>query len=214
MAAEWHRLMGLKGVAAQNDKMATLAFAAARNIEPLYKLPGSMQPEGLGVAEKYGSFDVDTGEFEIIEPGEIQFDGRPGTKRPLSWPSIVQVFDENGSVTSTTFLTPSQPVPDYPKQAKMGGGEPTELPVTPEPLPVERGKPEPKMPVLAATGGAAVLATTFFVMASASHGKWADTSTPYSDLEALENKTNMLTTLSLVSGVATVGLGVTVVATW
>jgi len=210
MAADWHRLMGLVALVQQDEPGAQRAFAAARTIEPYYRLPPSLNRESLGVEAAYQALPVDTVATQEILSGGIQLDGRPARERPVDLPTIAQVFRDDGSVQQTAWVPPGASLPDYAIAAPTAGIAAIEI----DPLPTG---PRPKhlsKPLLGGAGGALVTSGLLFAAASASHARFADPATPYADLNSLEKRTNSLTTASAVAGVVGLGLGVGVVATW
>lgn len=215
MAADWHRLMGLVALVSQDEPGAQRAFAAARTIEPNYRLPPSLNRESLSVDAAYQALPIEAVATEEILSGGIQLDGRPARERPIELPTLAQVFRDDGSVQQTAWVRPGEPLPDYAIALPTAGIAAIQIePLAAEPLPTG---PRPKhisRPLLGGAGGAIVTSGLLFAAASVSHERFADPATPYADLNGLEKRTNSLTTASAVAGVVGLGLGVGVVATW
>ncbi|MEQ1508281.1 MAG: hypothetical protein ABMB14_38980, partial [Myxococcota bacterium] len=103
------------------------------------------------------------------------------------------------------------PVPGY-------AATPTPEPVVAAlPAPVERaGRParSARIPLAVATGAAATAAGAAYGGAWATRSRWADPDTPDASLASLEARTNTLSVLSAVGGVAALGLGAALVVSW
>jgi hypothetical protein len=62
LAAEIHRTKGIRAVS-ERDPEAPLVFAAARTIEPAYKFPSTLIPEGNPVRLAYAEVDTSKGRW-------------------------------------------------------------------------------------------------------------------------------------------------------
>ncbi len=219
LAAELHRIFGLRGAINRDPVVTTQAFAAARSLEPNYTFPVEMVPEGSPVLTDYKTIDLATGEFTAMaQPrmGRLEFDGRPSLRRPNSWPTLAQYVDVSGKILWTNYLTPSDEFPFYAGSlAAAGDGTPSG---TGDGQPIVIDPPgldiEPNMPLAAAAGGAIVIAGGMFLGASMNRGRFDDPSTPEADLEGIRKSTNSLVVASALSGGVALGLGAAVVFTW
>ena len=212
--AEYHRLIGLKSSILGDTEKAAQAWGAARALEPLYTWPPEYEAEINGVFTPYTTLDVSSLETSNHPPaasGYLMFDGRPGQARPTTVPTVVQKVGDSGTVEQTVYLWPGDEMLVYeafraPTGPEVVTGDLGTLP-PPEGRDVNR-------PLLASAGGAAVLGAVLWGAAALQHRQWADPSTDYAELAALEKRTNGLMVGATVAGVAAAGLGVTVVATW
>jgi hypothetical protein len=229
LAAEMHRFEGLLAFVDRQPARSTTAFAAARAIEPNYRFPESIVPSGNPVLEDYEALDPDAAAFEAVaEPvdGSIQFDGRPSAQRATAYPTLVQLVDASGRVTTTTYLWPGDPLPAY--EARPGP-----LPV---PMPdrsgdgnvssvgtgsggssvinvVDRG---PNVPLLAGAIGGLVASGLVYGSAALVHKRYDDPETSFEDLNRLRSTNNGLVLTSGAIAAVSVGVGTTAffVARW
>jgi len=211
--AEIHRTKGIRAFG-ERDPMAELMFAAARTIEPGYRFPTTLVPEGNPIRTTYQSVDTSSvPREEVPRPGsgDLRIDGYSSNQRPTSWPTLVQYLEPNGSVGFTAYLAPDEPIPDYPLVP------PPPDPAFPMPLPVPTPAPQPqpqpqtssrsaRVPLLVAAGVTGIGASIAYGMAGAGHRKFNDPTTPDSELDALRGQTNTLVLVGAFGGVATVGL--------
>ena len=200
VAAEVHRFLGLRAFG-DRDPDTRLYFAAARSIEPYYEFPASLIPPGNPVRAVYA--DLETGQGlgrDVPEPAEgyLQFDGRTTLKRPVTWPTLMQRFDEAGQVVFSAYLAPDDPTPVYPVNEET----PVEVPPTPS------GPPALRLPLLVGTATAALTTGVLYGMAGSAEARFKDPNTPDASLVRLERTANTLVIVSGVTGAATVGLGI------
>ena len=116
LAAELHRMVGLRGFLERDEDAAALAFVAARSIEPDYTFPLTVVPEHHPVQELYLELDPARGTTLVLAPpaeGSIRLDGRRAESRSTSWPQLMQVVSGTGGVVSTDYVWPSEPTPFY-----------------------------------------------------------------------------------------------------
>ncbi len=206
LSAEVHRLVGLQGAVDRDATRTTQAFAAARSLEPEYRFPVEMVPEGSPVLDDYVAIDVSNGTYdELLKPasGHLQIDGRPGRLRPNAWPAVVQYFDAGGDVVWTKYVWPKSSLPSYPLPD-------LELRVDPPPPLPDR----PPIEIAAAAGGAAILATGLLVGAELNRRRFANPETDDARLPALQKRTNRMVVGSVASTGVALGLGVAVLLTW
>lgn len=117
IAASLHRMVGLRAFLEREDEDAALAFAAARTLQPAYTFPRTVVPEQHPVQELYTRHDPSAGTTMVLAPtsdGHLRFDGHRAELRSTSFPQLFQHMDATGAVTTTVYLWPGQPTPDYP----------------------------------------------------------------------------------------------------
>jgi len=217
LAAEIHRYVGLKAVLSRDFDSAAMAFAAARSVEPQYRFPASLVPDGNPIHDVYSQFDMEAASDEEVPPpaqGQLKFDGTVGVARSTSWPTIVQLVDDEGSVTATVYVYPGDIMPSYPPRV---AGEPAPDPFAIAPPPPRETKSGPNVPLLATAGGAIALSGVFAGLAASSEATFWNESTPDSELPGLRGRINTFVALSAVTGTVAVGSGVAGIAltgTW
>ncbi len=214
-AASIHRMQGLRAFVDRDPERATQAFAAARTIEPAYRFPELLVPEGHPVLRDYDAIPIDAPVVvEIPKPagGYIQVDGRTAYERPTAWPVLVQIVSDEGAVRDTAYLRPSDPLPQYTVEEKVsrpvaaagtdtvGGG--------PEPVPVTVG---PSVPIAALGGVALITSGVMYLVANGASKAYHDPSTAYTELDGLRSRTNSMQVASVGLAAAGAGIGVTAV---
>ncbi|MFH1464000.1 MAG: hypothetical protein ABIO70_06425 [Pseudomonadota bacterium] len=206
MAARFQRTMGLRLLLDREMDQARRAFAAARFIEPGYRFPETLVPQGNPVHDEYQSFPVDNPALEVVpapQRGHLAFDGREGLQRPASWPTVVQLFDEQGAVLASAWLWPGEPLPTY---APRPEAEPLVAPPAPH---------RPPLALLAGAGASAVASVTLLALSRHAAATWADPATHgQEDLDRLRGQANGLLLASGGAALFTAGLGVAVAVTW
>ncbi len=194
LAAEYHRFRGLEAFVDKDPAQSTLSFAAARSIEPGYRFPESFVPPGNPVLAEYSAIDIDAGESDTVgapKVGRIEFDGRESLERATSWPTLVQLFADDGSVTYTGYLTPGDALPEY-------DAKPIVLP--------DGSKKGPNMGLLGGGIGGVLLSGVFYGLGASSRARWSSSETPVEDLDGLRSTTNAMQTASIAAGIVGVGL--------
>lgn len=211
-AAGVHRALGIHHFVFGDVEGAELSFAAARSIEPNYRFSSNLVPEGNPLRQTYMAMPLERRRVEAAPPaeGRLTFDGREGLERTTSWPTILQVFDVDGSVRATRYLTPGEPLPDYPLRpvANIDGDDLNKGRFT------LRWPPRPGLAIGA--GAAAVIAGGAWAWAAHTEDVYLDPTTPYADLDALRARANGLTVVSwgLGAGAVGMGAGAILVARW
>jgi hypothetical protein len=206
VAAELHRTEGLAAFVDRNPERASLAFAAARSLEPSFVFPTSLVPEGHPVARAYDEAQWTTEAIDLVPPkrGHLAFDGRERTSRPADQPTVVQVFHDDGRVSDTAYLWPGDPMPAY-AAAETGVSLATEDTAT-----KQRSRARGWW---IGAGASALAAGVFYGANMAVHDKYEDPNTPVDQLDDLRAANNALAVASGVSLAGAVGLGVTAVVT-
>ncbi len=219
MAAHVHRMMGLRSFVQRNQDQARQAFAASRVLEPEFTWPEELIPWGHPLLAIYAALDTEAAAFETPpapEAGWVYMDGRPSEPRPLEWPTIMQVSDGEGAIQLSSYLWPSQPLPDYGTTstvsvvAPAAAGDSTsasDIPITgaATATTVRNG---PRGWAIATAGGAAVASGVLYALAARSGQDYQDPATPYADLEATRRRTNGLVLASAGAAGVAVGTGV------
>ena len=199
-----HRMMGLRAFVDQKPEKAQQAFGAARSIESAYRFPETMVPPGHPIMSAYEALDVSepvTKDVPTAENGYFQFDGRPTQSRPISLPTVVQLFNAEGAVEVSAYIWPEDGMLDYEQ------GTPTLAPGV-SPVVVD-GRPKgPNLPLAVGAGAAALLSGVAYGLASSAQGQFNDPAASYDDGAALRSKTNTFIIVSGGAGAAAVGLGV------
>lgn len=201
LAAEVHRLEGLRGFLDKDPAQATRAFAAARRIEPAYRFPTTMVPENNPVLEDYEAIEVSQLVESPVGPpesGTLTLDGREQLTRVEKLPVVAQYRDQQGGVVFTEYVAPSAALPNYPLAP---------APVTKN----HRGGKGARIGLAAGAGLAAASSAALFAMSGAAKQDWQDaplgSPSDVTTLGELRTKTNTLSTAGVVSSALTVGLG-------
>jgi hypothetical protein len=216
LAAEIHRTKGIRAVS-ERDPDAERIFAAARSIEPAYKFPSTLIPDGNPVRIEYSRFDLATGTVERLpDPagGSLMLDGTSNLWRPIAWPTVAQYLAADGAVSWTAYVTPGTPMPPYPVvgPAPADVSDVNPLLVTSEVAEPIREKRSPRVPLAVAAGTSAALTAVSWALAADAANKFEDPTTPDAELDALQSRANTLTIVGGFTGVATVGFGIGFVA--
>ena len=202
LAAELHRHVGIAAFVGKDRERAARAFSAARGIEETWRFPDVMVPAGHPIARLYEESAPPVERREVPAPagGHVAIDGTDATTRPVGVPSVVQVYDAAGMVTTTAYVWPDDPWPTYAvaggEQVVVGAGEIAEV----RPRRAAR-------PWWIGTGIAALMTGVLYGATVAVHRQYEDEDTPQQDLERLRTTNNALVVASGVGLGATVGLG-------
>ncbi len=217
LAAELHRFEGLKGFLDGNPGQSTIAFAAARSIEPDYDFPETLVPAGNPVRDDYAAVDPTTG--KVIELGEkeagwIQIDGRQGLERSASFPAFIQLFDDGGSVEASAYLGPTEAMLPY--EVKPAPPEPIgEAP--PDAIGSVTKKKSARVPMLVgAVAGLAASAGLYGGALASNAAYYDDDKATLKNIGSLRTQTNTLVVASGATAAVSAGVGVTAlfVARW
>lgn len=114
-AARYHRAQGLLLYTTDREELALEAFRAARALDPDYRFPEAMFPEGHALRAAYDALPTEDPTWAPPRPrdGRLAFDGRDG-RRPTDRPTLFQHLDDGGAALSTRYVRPSEPLPPYP----------------------------------------------------------------------------------------------------
>ena len=119
LAARYHRLVGLRLYARGDLAGATLAFAAARAVDPFGALPSALLPPGHE-ARALSASAATPGVVQSAAPvaaGNLYFDGGRTLDRPVDRPTLAQV-EVHGRVSASGYLAPEDPLPVYPAASR------------------------------------------------------------------------------------------------
>lgn len=215
--AEVHRTKGIRAFGERDAELAGLMFAAARTIEPGYRFPYNLIPEGNPIREAYLAVDLGNAPTTPLQQpgiGDLRIDGYSTLDRPTAWPTLVQYLRADGTVDFTAYLHPDDAVPDYPLHVATPNPRP--VPVGPLPMPSPMPAPVPqtpeptrssaRVPLLVAAGLTGVGAGIAYGMAGGSRARFFDPATPDADLDPLRAQTNTLVIVGGFGGAASLGL--------
>lgn len=206
--AQLHRYRGLYSFK-DDAARAQQAFAAARALEPSYKLPG--YPEGHPMLSAYNALPTD-GPEEPVEPpaeGRLLLDGLSATARPTDRAALFQYVDGAGAVQQTAYLWPADPTPSYPVAEAPQAAATSELPPPAAELTPQR--PAWVGWALVATSGAAaaVSGVSYAISSRSAEDYWSDeVQHTETELDDLRSTTNSAAVLSAGAGVVALGAGV------
>jgi len=198
LVASLHRTEGLKAFLDGAPDSSQRAFAAARTLEPAYRFPRSMVPEGNPLLEDYEAMDPAEQVMAAVPApaeGSLRLDGRVSSERSTTYPVLFQRVDQAGAVVASAYLWPSMPLPNY-ELAPEGGEGPSP------------GVKAARVGLFAGAGAALLTSGIMYGMASAAHRRFDDPSTPYAELDAARRTTNTLAAGSGVAAAVAVGAGV------
>jgi hypothetical protein len=204
LAAELHRHVGVVAFVAKDRDRATRAFSAARGIEETWRFPEFVVPTGHPIATMYEETAPPTAWEDVPAPAEgvVTIDGVESTTRPVGVPTVVQIYDANGSITTTAYVWPEDPWPAY----AVGGGEAVSAGG-------EMGENRRSArPWWIGTGIAALTTGALYGASLAVHGQYENEDTPQQDLDRLRATNNALVVASGVGLGATIGLGTVALA--
>ena len=190
VVAEIHRAEGLLGFLDRATDRSLTAFAAARSIEPNYKFPETLVPVGNPVLADYEQLDPDGGQtMRVGEPvsGRILFDGSQVPARPRNFPTVVQLIDDDGAVTTTAYLWPGEALPPYAAQeVRVAEAGP---PINHRNLGMKTG---PDKGLITGAGVSAGVAAALYAGAYVVHGRYDNPNTRIESLDGLRTVNNSL----------------------
>jgi hypothetical protein len=198
-AAEFHRVRALAAFLDAQESVCMKRFAAARAIEPQYRFPTTVVPEGNPVLSLYDAVDPEKGAMVTLpfpKDGTVRLDGATGMTWNRELPIVYQRIDAAGIVVETRVLAPNAPMPDYPH-----------LSGTPEQIRKRRGV---RTAMTIAGVGSLVAAGGLYGVALGTKGSFrnaAEEGATEDRLRSLYNTNHGLVITS--AGLATVGVGLT-----
>lgn len=117
MAANFHRMEGLRLFGAGDEAAALDSLRAARVLDPRYRFPDDVLPPHHALREQYDALQMaDAATWRPPRPlhGSLAFDGVPSQLRPVGRATLFQRLDASGVPATTVYLYPGQPTPRYP----------------------------------------------------------------------------------------------------
>jgi hypothetical protein len=199
LAAELHRHVGFVAFVAKDRDSATLAFSAARGIEETWRFPEFVVPSGHPIAVMYEEAAPPSAWVDVPAPAEgvVAIDGVESTKRPVGVPSVVQIYDGNGAVTTTAYLWPDDAWPAYAAAGDQAIAAEGAL----------EDRRRSARPWWIGTGIAALTTGVLYGTAAVVNKQYESPDTPQQDLDRLRATNNALVVMSGVGLGATIGLG-------
>lgn len=116
-AARVHRIRGLLAFRKRDLEGATAAFAAARELDPEYRFPDALVPEGNPVETLYRNARTaqELQRFDAPKRGwTLRLNGAEATTRNDATPVVVQVVDPVGRVQTGAWIAEHAVLPPYP----------------------------------------------------------------------------------------------------
>lgn len=221
VAAAVHRIRGLNAFLDDDSLTAQLYFAAARGIDPSYRFPDSVAPEGHPLQQDYLALDTTADRTEALpdlKSGSFFINGRRTRERSSSYPALFQLVDTQDRVVTTAFLSAGADLPIDSSLIVSAAPQPAPTP-TPAPQPTTRTKKGgPNVPlligsaVLGAAAGGLVVGNRLSYGSYNSHYESLGINPSAADIDKydrLRGTTNLLAFTAVGTGVAAVGVGVT-----
>lgn len=112
--ARFDRLVGMQAFLARDTTRARIAFAAARRVDPTSDLSLALVPEGNPLRLEFKAIPIDTITFQTVRVRVDRtptFDATATDQRPANVPTLFQLQAADGSVRSTAWLWPDEPLP-------------------------------------------------------------------------------------------------------
>jgi hypothetical protein len=217
-SARIHRMVALDAFTRRDADSARTALRSVRVLQPGYDLPASIAPAGHPLRTLFDEAgDLGGGATESMAPPlstKLSIDGTPGLLRPQSRPAVVQVISASGAVVWTGYLGVGDPAPSWPALGlpeALINDAPVEYVVIKDP------RPKRLAWAAAATG---LLSGGLYLASAVSHGHYADLTnadiSTIEELDAQQNRTNLLAYGAIGTGVGAMTLGVSglVMARW
>ena len=201
-AAAFHRLQALSAFANRKEGRTLREFHAARRLDPGWMGISDVAPAGHPLLTLYeASLTAVESRLEPIQPppgGFVNVDGIRGAPRPVGLSSIVQVYASDTHLLQSLFLAGDQATPVFGTAWKPDD---------------PKGRLAKKM-VIGFAIADTVGALGCYALSVQARKRFDDESTPYSELESLQGRTNTMFMASAIMGGAAVVLGATAVISW
>ncbi len=212
LAAQLHRVAGLRAYAARELEAAEAAFAAARIADPEARFSSEVAPEGNPLLLHFDALPLQERVVQVVaQPadGLLRFDGRTSCQRSGSWPTIAQVADGAG-VRCTAYLLPGDPMPACAAERTGPAAEnpSAALPPLEERSPWLELRESPSRGLLLGAGLSAAAAGSCLALGMLSADRYRDAGAPHAELEALRGQTNGLALGAIGAGALTAGLAI------
>lgn len=194
-AAHVHRVFGLRAYLARQDADARAAFASARAADPTYVFPFWLVPERHEIRELYAKSEPDLTRFPVLpaRQGALLFDGEETTERPRFRPTLAQVVEDDGKVSASAWLRPTDVMPDY-DEAR---------PVLP---PLAGGPKAVRTTLLVTSATTAVLSGLSYGLAGLANQRFQDATDRDTVLDAQRASRTYVTTSAVAGGAAVASL--------
>lgn len=185
-AARYHRLQGLRADMVRDESRGEQAFAAARRLDPDYRLPENVVPPEHPLRRSYAAMPLDALVYSPLPTprrGSVLVDGQVSLERPANIPTVVQWEREQGHVGWSGYLWPGETETGYPIKSPERIGR----------------------TLLASTVAAALTSGVSSFVAWQSHKTAQDPATSPAELEELQARTRTCLWISI--GASTVASG-------
>ena len=177
--ASFHRMQAYAAFVSQDDTGAIASFQAALGLQPGYRLPSSIAPEGSPLQLLYDRANQATSApTQPLQPPtdiSLYIDGLLSTAIPSDRPYLLQILATDGAVSWSGYLEPGAPLPEL-AVADSTPEPPLPEPPVPEPLPPAPQQPDTTstFPIgrTAAVGTSVATTAVLSVLALRSYGDW------------------------------------------
>ncbi len=206
IAARLWRYEGMRRSIDGDIDGAKAAFASARSIEPGYRFPTALVPDGHPMNDEYAAVDISVVRATVVKPpalGRVQLNGELSLQRPEHWPVLVQHITDAGEIRRTARLDPGEPWLNYTPAADGAKGKW---------LYDQQRRLDPTAPLLVGAGAAAIASVVVYGAALNTRGQLKSADTRLDDLEGIRSEANALGAASLALGGVAVGVGIMGVA--
>ena len=214
VAAAIHRIRGLSAFLEDDALTGQLYFAAARSIDPSYRFPESVAPQGNPLYEDYLALDASSDRTEIMPEPQVGYfiiNGRQTRERSTNYPSLFQFVDGADQVIHTGLVNAGTVLPVDKSLLK----QPQSISKTQAP---QAHKKKINIPLfiggaaLGAVAGGLVLGNQLSFSEYNKHYEGLDANSSAEDLakyDELRGTTNALGYAAVGAGIAAIGLGTT-----
>jgi hypothetical protein len=117
LVAEIHRMHGIDLYTAGKQEHARLALRASRILGPQYRFPADLFPKGHALPDLWLSLSALQPAHvraPVPKQSQVVFDGTVTRNRPSDRATVFQHLGKDGSVQTTRYLMPKDPLPSYP----------------------------------------------------------------------------------------------------
>jgi len=176
--ASLHRMQAFASFVAQDDSNTLARFRSALALQPGYRLPSSIAPEGspLQILYQQAHQAEPSASLPVRPPNgtSLYVDGQLATAAPTERPFLLQVFASDGSVSWTGYLQPGDSLPESAVAATPPEPIPPQLESEPPIIAPTQAQPESQFPVGRTVAVGTSIATTaaLGVLALRSYNSW------------------------------------------
>jgi len=117
LVAQLHRMRGIELYTSGKESAARQALRAARVLSPAYTFPKGFFPEGHALPDFWSEVPADAPanvRAPVPRDAEVAFDGKTTRDRPSDRATVFQYLGTDGTVRTTRYLMPKDPLPTYP----------------------------------------------------------------------------------------------------